>query len=84
MSRITASMVREKFAETVNRVVYRGERIVLERHGKPIAAIIPVQDLELLEALEDRVDLEDARKALRAAKGKPTIPWSRLRKQLGL
>lgn len=84
MLRITASMVREKFAETVNRVVYRGERIVLQRHGKPVAAIVPVEDLEFLEALEDRMDLEEARKAMREAKGKPTIPWSRLKKQLGL
>ena len=39
------------------RVAYKGERIVLERHGKDVAALVSVEDLELLEELEDRTDL---------------------------
>ncbi len=64
MTRLTASAVREEFSETLNRVAYKGERIVLERRGKDVAALVPVEDLVLLERLEDRMDLEVARKAL--------------------
>jgi antitoxin Phd len=64
MTRLTASAVREDFSETLNRVAYKGERIVLERRGKDVAALVPVEDLELLEKLEDHMDLEAARKAL--------------------
>ena len=65
MTRLSASSVREEFSETLNRVAYRGERIILERHGKDVAALVPVEDLELLEELEDRMDLDAARKALK-------------------
>lgn len=42
-----------------------GSRAVVTRDGRPVAAVVSLEDLELLEALEDRLDLEAARKALR-------------------
>ena len=42
----------------------RGERIVLRRGRKPIAAVVPIKDLRLLEEIEDRRDAKLARKAL--------------------
>ncbi len=82
MTRLPASKAREQFADVINRVTYRGERVVLERRGKGVAALVPVEDLELLEALEDRLDVAAARAAL-AEKG-PNIPWSRLKAELGI
>jgi prevent-host-death family protein len=82
MTRLPSAKVREQFADIINRVSYRGERVVLERHGKSVAALVPVGDLELLEALEDKLDLEAARAAL-AEKG-PNVPWARLKRELGL
>jgi prevent-host-death family protein len=77
------SRVRARFAESVNRVNYRGERIVIRKHGRPVAALVPVEDLDLIRELEDRIDLEDARKALAEAKGK-FIPWETVKRELGL
>lgn len=82
MTRIPASEARLQFAEVVNKVAFGGERILLHRHGKDVAAIVPVEDLQLLESLEERMDLEAARAALKE-KG-PRIPWNRLKEQLGL
>ena len=86
MTRMTASKARESFSDTVNRVRYRGERIVLERRGKPIAAIVPVADFERLEKLseeeEDRLDNAAADAALRE-KGK-NVPWTTVKKRAGL
>jgi prevent-host-death family protein len=49
---------RAQLAELVNRVVFGGERIVLTRHKKPVAAIVSAEDYELLESLRrERIDL---------------------------
>ncbi|MDO8501609.1 MAG: type II toxin-antitoxin system Phd/YefM family antitoxin [Gemmatimonadaceae bacterium] len=77
-----ATEARNRFADIVNDVAYRGERVVLQRHGKDIAAIVPVEDLALLEALEDKIDLDAARKALRQKE--PAVSWAKLKRELGL
>ena len=84
MTHLRASKARRDFSDTINRVAYSGERIVLERHGKPVVAIVPVADLELLEKLEDRMDLEAARAALADVKKHGTVPWEKIKADLGL
>ena len=73
--------VRDNLADTLNRVAYGGERVVLERHGKGIAALVPLEDLALLEKLEDDEDLRAARKA---RKEKGGISLENYRKKHGL
>jgi prevent-host-death family protein len=81
MTRLAASVVRDTFGDTLNRVAFKGERIVLERHGKAVAALVSVEDLELLEALEDRLDVD----AVRAARDEPgTVPYEEVRRRAGL
>ena len=43
-------------------------------------ALVPMEDLDLIRALEDRIDLGDARKALAEAKGK-FIPWEVVKRE---
>lgn len=81
MTRLAASSLREKLADTLNRVAYGGERIVLERRGQEVAALVSLEDLALLEELEDRVDLEAAREAL---KEPGSAPWHEVKERLGL
>lgn len=82
MTRIAASEARTAFADIVNKVAFGGERIRLHRHGKDVAAIVPVEDLQLIEDLENRMDLEAARAALREKA--PRVEWERLKDELGL
>jgi len=49
---LPVSMARGNFSDLLNEVLVYGGRIVLERHGKPVAALVSVGDLEVLEALE--------------------------------
>jgi prevent-host-death family protein len=86
MTRLRASVLRENLADALNRVAYKGERIVLERRGKEVAALVSLDDLALLNALEDRIDLEAARAALAEmkTKGRKPIPWETAKRQLGL
>ena len=84
MEALTVSKAREMFAETVNRVAYTKERVMVERRGKAVVAMVPVEDVELLQALEDRMDLSDARAAIAEAKKKDRKSFSKLKKELGL
>jgi len=59
--RIPVTKARQVLADLVNRVAYGGEHVVLTRHGRVVAAIIPPEDLELLQQLrERRIDLSRA------------------------
>ncbi len=79
--KVTATQARQEFAEIVNRAAYAGERVVLHRRKKPVAAVVPIQDLELIERMEDELDLKSAQKAL---KEKGRVPWAKIKKELGL
>lgn len=74
MIRVTTSKARQEFARVLRRVK-QGRRFLLERHDKAVAAIVSVEDLALLEAMENRRDLEDARRALAEIAEKGAIPW---------
>ena len=72
------------FSTTVNRVAFGGERVVLTRHGRRVAAVVPIADLELLEQLEDAADLDDVRAALADPANRERVAWDDLKAQLGL
>jgi len=80
--RLTASQARASFAEAVNRASFAGERTVIRRHGKDVAAVVSAEDLKILEALEDRQDLEEARHIMK--KPGRLVPWEKIKKDLGL
>ena len=80
--RLNASQVRAGFAEAVNRATFAGERTVIRRHGKDVAAVVSVEDLKTLEALEDKLDLEEARRIMKRP-GR-LVPWEKVKLELGL
>lgn len=86
MTRATLSEARQNLPELANRAGYKGERIVLERRGKPVAVLISVEDLELLERLEDMADYREAiRIELDArANGETPISLDEAKRRLGL
>jgi prevent-host-death family protein len=84
MTRVAASDLRKDCAKTLNQVLYQHKRIIVERHGKDTAALVPLEDLALLEALEDQMDLEEARAALAEAQEKGTKPLASVMRELGL
>ncbi len=81
---VSTLKAREQFAEVVNRVAFGKERVVLTRRGKELAAIVPIEDVQLLTELEDRLDLDEARAALAEATAEGTVPWEKIKADLGL
>jgi prevent-host-death family protein len=51
-SEIPVTQAREELADLINRVAYGHERIVLTRHSKPVACLVPPEDLARLEERE--------------------------------
>lgn len=72
---IPVTQARADLAELVNRVAYSGERVVLTRHGRPVAALVSAEDLELLDRLaEQRLDLTSAGTVLPGERGPEVAP----------
>jgi prevent-host-death family protein len=80
-TKISTADARKNFADIVNKVAYGKESIVLTRRGQEIAALIPMDELELLQQIEDYIDIEDAKKALEDSG--ENIPAVDVWKQLG-
>ena len=79
---VSAVQVRKRLAEVINRAAFGKERVILARRGKAVAAIVSLEDAELLEALEDRIDLENARAALTEAEKEGTVSWEEFKRAL--
>ena len=82
LNKISAADARKKFANIINRVAYSDESFVLTRRGEPVAAIVSMKELNMLQDLEDRMDVEEAWKA-KNEPGEP-IAWEDLKKELEL
>jgi prevent-host-death family protein len=79
---VSVSEARETFAELVNRAAYGHERVLVSRRGKPIAAIVPIEDVEYLERIEDEFDLRAIEEALADPQNAIPIPWEEVEAEL--
>jgi hypothetical protein len=82
MSRTTATRTSNRLDGTLDRL-RSGQRIVLRKGRKAVAAVVSMEDLRLLEELDDRLDVAEAHKRL-ADPNQVPIPYERIRKELGL
>jgi prevent-host-death family protein len=60
-----------------------GERVIVRRGKKPVAAVVSIADLKLLEELEDRYDVTVSVARLASPKEK-RVSWAEVRKRAGL
>jgi prevent-host-death family protein len=58
MSQMSTVEARENFSELINQAAYGNKRIVLTRRGKPLVAVISVEELNRLTELENDVAVE--------------------------
>jgi prevent-host-death family protein len=84
MPAVSTVVARNEFSTVLNRAAFGKERVILARRGKAIAAIVPMDDVKLLRALEDRADLADAIAAEREALEKGTTSLADLKRDLAL
>lgn len=67
MKTIDAAKARQRYAETLSRVQFGRERLVLSRGGKPAVALVPVEEALFLENKGDLFALQDELEDLEAA-----------------
>ncbi|MHB9024714.1 MAG: type II toxin-antitoxin system Phd/YefM family antitoxin [Armatimonadota bacterium] len=80
----TIAQTREQLSDLINRVVYRDERVVITKHGKPVAAVIPIHSLQALDRLTSLLNEEKAQKAFASLEGETGISLERLKQELGI
>lgn len=81
MSIISTVEARTHFSDVINQVIYAKEHITLSRHGREVAAIVPLEDLQLLEKLEDSIDIKEALAAKKEMQAKGGIKWEIFKKE---
>ncbi|HVA86851.1 MAG TPA: type II toxin-antitoxin system Phd/YefM family antitoxin [Candidatus Saccharimonadales bacterium] len=82
MTSVGMTEARDELAELVNRATYGGERVIITRRGKPLAAIISAEDLAFFKELEDANDVRAIEAAM--AEGGEPIPLEQVKRELGL
>jgi prevent-host-death family protein len=83
MKQITTAEARKHMAELLNRAAYGGERFVVTRHGKDLVAIVPLEEVTLLDRLRTLLSRKDFEAALEEVRESRTRPWSEVRRELG-
>ena len=81
MTVLSMTNARQDFTALANKVMFNRERVCISKNNKPAFALVPIEDLEALEALEERIDLDEALKALRQP---GSISLKAFKKKLGL
>jgi PHD/YefM family antitoxin component YafN of YafNO toxin-antitoxin module len=86
MPRLAPQKTHRTVSNSLSRVVTKRERVVVHRRGKAVTALIPLEDLALLEELEDQKDVEEYRaaKAEWEREGRKTVPWAKIKADLSL
>jgi len=70
--------------DLVQRVAEQKERVVVRYEGREIGALVPLEDLAVLQRFEDQADLVEAREALAEIEMEGTISWEQVKADLGL
>lgn len=84
MKPVSTADVRRNMAELVNRTAYGGERFVVTRHGKELAAIVPVGEATLLQRIRGLLEAREFEAALKEISETGTVPWDEVRRELDL
>ena len=81
MTTLTITEARPQLRKLADRVCHHGERICIERNGEPAFVMVSFEDFKAMEAIEEKIDIQEAKKALKTGK---FIPLEKLKAELGL
>ena len=84
MKKVTTAEARKNMADLLNRAAYGKERFVVTRHGKGLVAIVPLEEVTLLDRLRSLLSKKDLEAALTAIDESGTRSWDEVRRDLDL
>ena len=79
MIEASVSEIKAGLSAYINRAAYGKERIIIVSRGKPKAAMIGIEELKRLEALEDAIAAQEAIAAYEAGE---TQSWDQFKAEL--
>jgi prevent-host-death family protein len=82
LNKISATDAGKNLSDIINRVAFAHEPVILTLSGKPMAAVISLEDFRILQDLEDQADIADALKSLEEPG--ENITADQMRKELGI
>jgi len=56
MLNISIAEAKSKFSEIIARIIYAGERFIVRRRGKPVAAIVGIDDFKKIQLTNSSED----------------------------
>ena len=84
MARSATARVTPDLPSALVRATTRKERVAIRSGRKVVAAVVPVEDLRRLEALEDGDDVAEVERRLRDPRNAKPVPLERVKSRLGL
>jgi prevent-host-death family protein len=85
MTHKTAAEVGAKLAENLKSVETTGEPVAIESEGRTVAVLVSAKDFTLLQRLREEDDDRRDVEAIREARKEPgSVPWEKLKADLGL
>ncbi len=69
MKSVTVAEVKRRFSDVLGSVRYQGARLIVMRRRQPMAAIVPLEDLQKLQAIEKQAPGGGSPRGLLAAIG---------------
>lgn len=78
MKTVSLSNARGNFSRLIHDVACDKGFVVLTNRGRKLAALIPAEDLDYFQKLEDQMDAQAAKEALEEAKKRGTIPFEKV------
>jgi len=77
--KVSLTQIKAELSKYVNRAAYGNERVIITSRGRPKAALLSIQELERLDALEDALAAQEAVAAWRAGE---TEDWEQVKVEL--
>jgi prevent-host-death family protein len=80
-TKISSSDARKEFSDLLNKSGFGKERKIITRKGRGVAAVVPLEDLKTIEALEDEIDVRESKRILNDPETE-WIDWEDVKKEL--
>jgi len=84
MSGIQVGIETNDIPDVLDRVMQDKDRAIVTRRGEQVAAVVPLEDHEILEQLDDLLERAEIEAARKEAQEEGTVPWEEIKKELGL
>ena len=56
---LSVAEAKSRFSEYISRVAYAGERYIIAKRGKPLAAFVSIEDLENIKVKKDKEKISE-------------------------